>query len=165
MRINKKVFVFNYQSIFLFSYLVTNTVSLVFPAGELSYKCSGSLHVYESAESEVHTFTTSVESLGVGIVTKRVAMEGCGCYILYQGPRRTGMAYFITKRGQQNINLSRIKSVYRQECGEGVHRNAGVIYWAIGVVIFVVVVVGGGVICKIKRRENIYAEVISVEVL
>ena len=51
--------VFIYQAIFLFSYLVTRTVSLFLTAGEISTECSGSLHIYDGAE--VHTFTASVD--------------------------------------------------------------------------------------------------------
>jgi hypothetical protein len=154
-----------YLIIFLFSNLVTHSVSLVFlgPGGEISSRCSGTLTVYEGAED--HQFSTSVESLGVGIMARRVVMEGCGCYILYQGPRRMGRAYFVTRSGEHEINLGRIGSVYKEKCGMKGHKNAGVIFWVIGVVLGVVGVVVGGVICVRMRKKKMYEEVIPESVL
>ena len=156
--------IFNrYNAIFILSNLVKNAVSLVFQAGELPSDCLGSLHIY--AGDEKHTFTESVESLGLGIVTQRVKIEGCGCYILYQGTQRTGKAYFITERGEQNIDLSRIRSVYRQNCGVEEVTNAGIIFVVAVVVLLVVGLVGAVLICRVKRRKKLYEDVTTVEVL
>ena len=152
-----------YNAIFILSNLVKNAVSLVFQAGELPSDCLGSLHIY--AGDEKHTFTESVESLGLGIVTQRVKIEGCGCYILYQGTHRTGKAYFITERGEHNIDLSRIRSVYRQNCGVDEVKNAGPIIVVAVVVLLVVALVGGVIICRVKRRAKGYEDVKTVEVL
>ena len=150
-------------AIFLILNLVKNTVSQVFRPGALPPDCLGSLHIYDGDEK--HTFTESAESFGLGIVTERVKMEGCGCYILYQGTQRTGKAYFITERGEQNIDLSRIRSVYRQNCGVDEVKNAGPIIVVAVVVLLIVSLVGGVIICRVKRRAKGYEDVITVEVL
>ena len=148
---------------FLILNLAKNTVSQVFRPGALPPDCLGSLHIYE--EDEKHTFTESIDSLGLGIVTERVKMEGCGCYILYQGTQRTGKAFFITERGEQHIDLSRIRSVYRQNCGVDEVKNAGPIIFVAVVVLLIVILVGGVIICRVKRRAKGYEDVITVEVL
>ena len=149
--------------IFIILNLVKNTVSQVFRPGALPPDCLGSLHIYK--EDEKHTFTESIDSLGLGIVTERVKMEGCGCYILYQGTQRMGKAFFITERGEQHIDLSRIRSVYRQNCGVEEVTNAGIIFVVAVVVLLVVGLVGAVLICRVKRRKKLYEDVTTVEVL
>ena len=146
-----------FRTIIIFLNLLATVVSKVFRAEELTSQCSGTLRVHEGTED--HKFNTSAESLGAGIKTKRVVMEGCGCYILYQGPRRTGRAYFVNKRGQHEIKLGRIRSVYKQECRQENKKNAALTYWVIGIVLAAVLVVGIGLVCVKKRREKMYAEV------
>ena len=90
--------------------------------------------------------------------------EGCGCYILYQGTQRTGKAYFITERGEQNIDLSRIRSVYRQNCGIEKVTNAGTIFVVAVVVLLVVGLVGAVFICRAKIRKKSFEDVTTVEV-
>ena len=69
-------------------------------------------------------FRRTTESFGRRIKARRVMMVGCGCYILYQGPRRMGRAYFITKGGTHALPFSRIGSVYKEKCGQKGHNNA-----------------------------------------
>ena len=61
---------------------------------------------------------------------------------VYQGPRRSGRAYYVTKRGDQDIVLSRIKSVYRHNCGEEWMRNTLPEFVIIGAIL--VMIVGWG---------------------
>ena len=100
----------------------------------------------------------------MGIVTQKVKMEGCGCFILYQGTGRTGKAYFITENGEQNIDLSRIRSVYRQNCGVEEVINAGIILVVAAVVLLVVGLVGAVLICRVKRRRKFNEDVTMIEV-
>ena len=83
MRINHHLAVLSFLNVFLTGF------STVFYAGELSSECTGTLIVIDNAK--VHKFTRTEESLGAGIIAGKVRMEGCGCYILYQGPKRIGM--------------------------------------------------------------------------
>merc|ERR1719228_2858449 len=111
-------------AILTLSYLVPTTVATVVRGATLATGCSGTLRVF-GAEKQ-HTHTGDVESLGEGITTSKVQMEGCGCYIIYQGPNRTGRAYFVTRSGIHNISLGRIRSVYRLECDTAV-----VLLWSV----------------------------------
>ena len=162
MKFSKEMGPNNSLVILLFSNMATPILSIVFHGGELASECSGTLTV--RGNSEVHKFTASVESLGAGIVAGRVRMEGCGCYILYQGPRRMGRAYFITQSGDHALTFSRIGSVYKDTCGKKGHRNAGLAVLVVGIVVGLVVVVLGGSLCLWKRKK-MYTEVIPESVL
>ena len=148
--------------ILIFANMVATIVSIVFHGGELAAECSGTLTVQEN--SEIHQFRTSVESLGAGIVAGRVRMEGCGCYILYQGPRRMGRAYFITRSGDHALTFSRIGSVYKDVCGKRGHRNAGMAALVVGIIVGLILVILGGVVC-FRKRKRMYTEVIPESVL
>ena len=162
MKVNNTMIKKRYLEIFLILNLVKNASSQVFQPGTLPPDCLGSLHLY--SDDGKHTFTESAESLGMGIVTQKVKMEGCGCYILYQGTGRTGKAYFITENGEQNIDLSRIRSVYRQNCAVEEVINAGIILVVAAVVLLVVGLVGAVLICRVKRRKKFNEDVTMIEV-
>ena len=122
----------------------------------MSSECTGTLIVIDNAE--VHKFTRTVESLGLGIIAGKVRMEGCGCYILYQGPRRMGRAYFITRSGQHTVPFSRIGSIYKEKCSQKGHRNAGTEIVVI-VTVLGILIVSTGLIIVLKKRRNAYKEV------
>ena len=111
-----------------------------------------------SDNAEVHEFTGTVVSLGAGIIAGNVRMEGCGCYILYQGPRRMGRAYFITRSGQHMVPFSRIGSVYEEKCSQKGHRNAGTEIVVI-VTVLGILIVSTGLIILVKKRRKVYKEV------
>ena len=149
----------------LVAHCVRNTIAQVFRSGELSGECSWSLHIHAHGESEVHTFTESVESVGNGILTERIRLEGCGCYILYQGTHRTGKAFFLSEPKEESIPLARIRSVYRQDCREQAARNASVVFGVITVVLFIVGIAGGLAVYSVRRKGRIYGEVKTIEIL
>ena len=76
-------------------------------------------------------------------MTNRVS---CGCYSVYQRPRRSGRAFYVTKRGDQDIVLSRIKSVYLHKCGEESMRNALSELVIIGAILLMLLIVVGGIL-------------------
>ena len=154
----KKMSLGNYLTFCIFVSLVTEVVPSVFYAADLPSDCSGTLVVH--GNSDVHKFTTSVETLGSGILAGRVVMEGCGCYILYQGPRRMGRAHFISRSGDHTISFGRIGSVYREECGNKGHRNANTSMMVIGLALGLIFFAVGGWVC-VRRRRNMYKEVLS----
>ena len=88
-------------------------------------------------------------------------MEGCGCYILYQGPRRMGRAYFITRSGQHAVTFSRIGSIYKENCSQKGHKNAKLEIFVIVIVfgILLIVFVGRLVSVKLNERRVVYREV------
>ena len=142
--------------------MATTIVSIVFHGGELASECSGTLTV--GGNSENRQFTATEESLGTGIVARRVRMEGCGCYILYQGPKRMGRAYFITRSGDHALPFSRIGSVYKDTCGKKGHRNAGLTVLVVVIVVGLIIVVLGGALF-LRKRKKMYTEVIPETVL
>ena len=103
--------------LFLFTInAIMQSMALVLQGGDLPSSCSGSLHLYTSS-GEDEIVTESAESLGhLGIIVSRIRVEGCGCYVLYQGSHGSGRAVFIHQRGDQNIKTTRIRSVYRKAC-------------------------------------------------
>jgi hypothetical protein len=94
-------------------------------------------------------------------VTKRVSLQGCGCHTIYPGPSRSGRAFYVTKRGNQDIVLSRIRSVYRHECREEDMRNALPEFVIIGAVLVIIFIVGGGILIITKIKKTLYDAVIS----
>ena len=146
----------NYLAVLIFFSCFLAGFSTVFYSAELSSECSGTLIVSNGAE--VHKFTKTVESLGAGIIAGRVRMEGCGCYILYQGPGRMGRAYFITRSGQHRISFSRIGSVYEEKCSQNGHKNAGVEIIVI-VTVLGLLIVTAGVTIVVRQRRIVYKEV------
>ena len=135
--------------------------ALVLHGGELPPSCSGSLHLY-STTGEHEILTESVESLGpLGILVSRIRVEGCGCYVLYQGSQGSGRAVFISQRGDQNIRITRIRSVHRVVC----ERGAGVVIIVISIVITILVIIGISSVIYIKYRNSTYEGVISIEQL
>ena len=137
--------------------------ALVLHGGELPPSCSGSLHLY-STTGEHEILTESVESLGpLGILVSRIRVEGCGCYVLYQGSQGSGRAVFISQRGDQNIRITRIRSVDRVACEE--YRGAEVVIIVISIVITILVILGISSVIYIKNRNSRYEGVISIEQL
>ena len=149
----------NYLAVLIFFSCFLAGFSTVFYSAELSSECSGTLIVSNGAE--VHKFTKTVDSLGAGIIAGRVRMEGCGCYILYQGPRRMGRAYFITRSGQHAVTFSRIGSIYKENCSQTGHKNAKLEIFVIVIVfgILLIVFVGRLVSVKLNERRVVYGEV------
>ena len=141
--------------LFLFTInAIMESMALVLQGGDLPSSCSGSLHLYSSS-GEDEIVTESVESLGhLGIIVSRIRVEGCGCYVLYQGSHGSGRAVFIHQRGDQNIKTTRIRSVYRQACGE--YRGARFSVIVIFIVITMLVVIGISSIIYIKNRNSRY---------
>ena len=86
-------------------------------------------------------------------MTKRVSLQGCGCHTIYPGPSRSGRAFYVTKRGNQDIVLSRIRSVYQHECREEGMKNALPEFGIIGAILVILLIAGGGILIikKIKK--------------
>ena len=95
--------------------------STAFYSGEFGEDCSGTLVVWDNTGA--HQYDTTVENIEGGIISERVVMEGCGCYMLYQGARRMGRVYYITRSGEHLLPFSRIGSIYRENCGQSGHKN------------------------------------------
>ena len=95
-----------------------NSCSKVLSAGELSSSCSGSITLYDDAGSTCSRFTSTMESLREGLRVNMVKLEGCGCYVLYEGSYRKGRKVLVTRRGKQRIKLEVVKSVFREDCNE-----------------------------------------------
>ena len=47
----------------------------------------------------------------------RLVMEGCGCFLVFQRPGKTGRAYMVGRPGHHSYNLHIIGSVYREVRG------------------------------------------------
>ena len=86
-------------------------------------------------------------------MTNRVS---CGCYSVYQRPLRSGRAFYVTKRGDQDKVLSRIKSVYRYKFGEESMRNALSELVIIGAVLLMLLIVVGGILFMKKIKKIAY---------
>ena len=127
--------------------------------------CGGSLHVYGDDGTD-HVFTTTDENTevsGIGIVSSSVSMEGCGCYTLYQGQGRRGRAYYVTRRGRQEIPLGRVGSVYQHTCGLQGYRNASTTIVNIVIVVVIVLIVGVGIGLIVRKRKQQYIPARSSE--
>jgi len=76
----------------------------------------GTLSIWENGVA--HKFRENTPDLvDVPIQWEKVVMKGCGCYVLYEGPERTGRKYHITKPQQHFLPFNPIKSVYKEKCG------------------------------------------------
>ena len=103
--------------------MVRSGMSQIFNLGEISEECGGSLHIH-GVNGNDYVFTSTDASIPhPGIMATAVSMEGCGCYTLYQGQGRRGRAFFVTRRGRQNIPLGRVGSLYKHRCGLQGYRN------------------------------------------
>ena len=47
----------------------------------------------------------------------RLVMEGCGCFLVFQRPGKTGRAYMVGRPGHHSYSLHIIGSVYREVRG------------------------------------------------
>jgi len=99
--------------------------------------CTGGvLKVEDSSKS--HEFTKTVPKISEqkilnlnvhqtrGIFWRRVMMEGCGCFLIYEGPHRQGKAYYVTRTGEHNLPFKQIGSVFKEDCSKIGQRNPGI---------------------------------------
>ena len=83
----------------------------------------------------------SVGSLGrLGVIVSGLKVEGCGCYVLYEGTHGGGKSFLVSDRGEQSIEVSRIRSVQRVTCRD--YRVAGVVGIAATTAIIIVIIMG-----------------------
>ena len=110
----KKIFIAMLIAVFI---NVCTPCSKVFRAGDLSSSCAGSLTIYDDVGS-TSLFTYTKDSLREGLRVSMVKLEGCGCYVLYEGSYRKGRKALVTRRGKQRIKLDVVKSVFREDCNK-----------------------------------------------
>jgi hypothetical protein len=67
---------------------------------------------------------------------------------------RSGRAFYVTKRGKQDIVLSRIRSVYRQKCREEGMRNALPEFGIIGAILVIILIVAGGILITKQIKKT-----------
>ena len=140
----------NNVSIFFILNVVILTKAAVFTPGKIPPSCSGSLHLYSPEDS-----------LGrLGVIVSGLKVEGCGCYVLYEGTNGAGKSFLVSDRGEQSIEVSRIRSVQRVTCRE--YRVAGVVGIAVTTTIILVIIIGiSFYFCK-KRRDRGYTGVNNI---
>jgi hypothetical protein len=56
----------------------------------------------------------SVRVRGAG----QVVVEGCGCYLLYQGRKRQGSSQTLGRSGEHKVQLKKVRSIYTVDCRE-----------------------------------------------
>ena len=72
-----------------------------------------SLIEYVSLLSSTHEVIPGGE-LSIDPGRDRVLLEGCGCFLLFQGAAKAGRAFLLNRPGQYYYNLHIIGSIYKQ---------------------------------------------------
>ena len=82
--------------------------------GPLHYnKCVGSISLV-TVHGDVYKFNESQEK--VNIKATKAVLEGCGCYRLFERRKYKGRSYQVTRGGEQDIYIKKVRSVARTRC-------------------------------------------------
>ena len=77
----------------------------------------GNLQYYKNLKKFIISSTSEVipgGRLSVDPSRDDIHLDGCGCFLLFQGERKVGRAYLVNHPGYHYYNLIKIGSVYKE---------------------------------------------------
>ena len=138
--------------VFLFSRGSSCHSSGVFESATLKRECVTSTNLQIQGQQ----FSDSNEDLGHdGVVTDSMTLNGCGCFIVFEGPFKTGRGYFIDRKGEHKFHLMRIRSIYKVKCP----KTANTVLYVATLTVATVLLVGVIALFVKKYKERRYQEV------
>ena len=85
--------------------------SLIIQAESENNDCFSSIILNEDPNQ---IFGFSVDNINYKVATIR--LEGCGCFRLYQKSGARGKSQLISRRGINEVNLTRVGSIFKEKC-------------------------------------------------